>query len=102
MTHGGGRRVEIDGSLEGTRVYSDGVELGGRGDGLFVGIGPVKNVLRACWHIGFGFIPVLLGRKALTPAIPEEGCDGRGEDKDDCDDSTSHGTLADTTLGRAG
>lgn len=103
MTRGGGRRVEVDGSLEGTRVYSDGVELRRRRDGgLFIGIRPVKNVLRACWSIGLGFLLVVLAREPLTPAIPEESGDGCSQDKDDRDNCTSYSTLADTTLGGAG
>lgn len=61
---------------------------------------PVENVLRAGWHIGFVFlfgggVPL----QALAPAVPEEGCDGTGQDENDHDDSCSDCSFADTTLG---
>lgn len=66
-----------------------------------MGVFPVENVLRACWHIGFVFlfdgggVPL----QALAPAVPEKGCDGTGQDENDHDDGCSDCSLADAPLG---
>ena len=103
MTRAGGRRVEVDGPLEGARVDSDRAELRRRRAGLFVGIGPPKNILSACWHIGLSFVGCgVLRRQALAPAVPKVASDRRCEHQDNRDDCTGNSTTANTSFLTAG
>lgn len=94
--------VEIDSSMQSWRIDSDTVELWGRRVGLFIGVGPVENVLRARWYIGLALCLQggVLAQQALAPAVPEVGGHRRGEDEDSHHDCTGDCTLADTRLGR--